>query len=133
MKQVLLTRDMKGDRAYLGNLKVDGEPISYTVENVDKLFSVGVYLLRLTRTGQTMPKEYKGQAYEICDVEGRTHIKIHVLNRPSQSEGCCGPNMRVYFDTESGGVSTEATRRFMQAMEEDGELVQEATITVREV
>ena len=134
MKQVLLTRDMKGDRAYLGNLKVDGKPISYTVENIDKLFPVGVYPLRLTQTGQTMPDWYKGQAYEICDIPGRTHIKIHVLNCPGQSKGCVGPNGVVDFGQQYGGKSKYATENFMDAMrDENGELVKEATITVREV
>jgi hypothetical protein len=32
-----------------------------------------------------------GDTYQVCDVDGRTHILIHKANRPSELQGCIAP------------------------------------------
>jgi hypothetical protein len=105
-------------KATPGALYVDGEFICFSIENTDKLFPAGTYKLRLTRTQRTMPTDFKGQAYEIVDVEGRTYIKIHVANFWYELEGCVGPNTGLHPTTGDirGLSSADATRKFMIAM-----------------
>lgn len=140
MKQVTLTRIVMDPGVTLGFLEVDGKFISFTVErpwldnepNVSCI-PTGNYRLVKCPTGRKMPDKYFGVTYEVMGVEGRTLIKIHIGNHPFDVKGCIAPNMSISAYTSSGGYSAIATQRFMDAMVEDGELVEEARILVRSV
>ena len=132
MTKVVTLERLTGDgKTTPGALYVDGEFICFNVERTSRLIPPGRYPLRLGATGKTMPDGFRGITYEICDVPGRTHIKIHVANFYKELEGCSGPNSTLDGrGTVSGGASKLATRQFMLAMKEDGQLVDEAVIDV---
>lgn len=69
--------------AIIGTLSVDGVRKCYSMERADKAIPVGIYELELTFSphfGKTMPL--------LNGVVGRTDIRIHPANVPSQLEGC---------------------------------------------
>lgn len=120
MKRVILER-MQGDgKATPGSVYIDNEFVCYSIENSDKLYPPGAYIMRLGTTGRTMPKEYDGTAYEVVDVLDRTHIKWHVANYPHQLEGCTA-TVSSLEELQAGGIwgggSKVATRKFMDRME----------------
>jgi len=137
--QVLLKRFKDCGSATPGALYIDGKHICFTIENTEKIFPAGGYVLRLTTTGRTMPNEYRGVAYEVLPVEGRTHIKSHVANFHYQLEGCFSPNMHVGKDIKEdaevyGSSSKPATKLFMDAMKtESGALADNVPLWVVEV
>lgn len=123
VKSVHLFRHMADERGVLGTLYVDGRPICFTVERpwLDNAPNVscipaGEYRMVRTTTGRTMPDKYIGDTFEVVDVPGRSQIKFHVANRPSELQGCIAPNMSVHFTTMSGAYSKDATEKFMDAM-----------------
>jgi hypothetical protein len=134
-KVVEMLRTVKNDKGCLGTLTVDREFISFTVELPDRgnkpnvsCFPAGAYTLRKTTTSKTMPDKYRGVAYVVEDVPGRSQIKFHVANKPSELLGCVGPNETLDSKAMVGGRSKAAVKKFMDAM--DG--VEEAILVVRE-
>jgi len=78
-----LTRLQQVGNATTGVLKVDGRPISETMENSQTLIATGMYPVRLTMSpkfGMTLPL--------IDRVIGRTGIRIHPGNTANDSSGC---------------------------------------------
>ena len=54
-----------------------------TLENADYLIPEGVYPLRMTWSPR-----FKKMMPEICDVPGRSGIRIHLGSKPEHSKGC---------------------------------------------
>jgi len=92
MKNVELKRFTGCGKCTPGALFVDGNLVSFSVENTEKIFPAGEYELVLTSTARSMPPGYEGMAYEVREVEGRTLIKGHVANFYYELEGCFAPN-----------------------------------------
>lgn len=130
MKQVILKRLCEDEKTIVGHLSIDGEFVSFTIENRKKSYPAGKYQFKLTKTKTTMPAKYRGHAYEVCEIPGRSSIKFHVANKYSQLEGCTAPNQIVYSDAKKGfygGQSGPAVERFMDMMDgvEEAELIVE--------
>ena len=66
----------------------------------------GDYVLQRTNS----PKF--GECWEVADVEGRTHILIHVANWPMDVQGCIGLGMSVLEDFAGVAKSRDAVRDF---------------------
>lgn len=141
MKTVILSRTLRNNYVTQGYITIDGRPISYTIERPwvnnkvgESCIPCGMYTLRHCATSKTMPKEYKGETYEVENVQGRSLIKLHVANKPLELEGCIAPNMGVDWEAWSGQKSANAMLAFMDAMrDKNGELVEAAMLIVREV
>lgn len=135
MKTVELIRSPGNGETTPGSVYVDGTFVCFSVENSEKLYPEGKYEMVLGSTGKTMPDDYKGNAYEVTGVPGRTLIKWHVANYWYQLEGCTAPNMNLYATAKpaiNGGSSMLATALFMNAMKDvNGLLVKKAKLTVR--
>lgn len=57
-------------------------------------------------------------AIKICNVDGRTHIKMHIASLPSSVEGCIGINTRfgILYGQWAGVGSRVAFRSLMQEL-----------------
>jgi len=113
-----LTRFAYLDNGVFGRLVLPSGIRLYTVERpwLDNATSVscipeGRYRIK--------PRHYFGggyDAYEICNVPGRTHILFHVANWPHDVEGCVGLGRRLDLGEPAVWESTPAFKRFMSEM-----------------
>jgi len=74
--------------------------------------------------------KFGADMWEIADVPGRTHILLHVGNRPHNFEGCIGLGQTIYPDLSGVGSSKHAIAEFYKLTagleEADIEIVTEA-------
>lgn len=110
MSQLTLIRDVKSDKAVLGQLYLNGALVCYTLENAAKAIPTGVYLVQNSKS----PK-FKRELPLIwnANVPANRGIRIHVGNTAKDSQGCIlvgmGRDVKKYFITESALAETMVT------------------------
>jgi hypothetical protein len=111
MSQLTLIRDVKGDKAVLGKLYLNGGLVCYTLENAAKAIPTGVYLVQNSKS----PK-FKRELPLLWNekVPAKRGIRIHVGNDAvKDSQGCIlvgmGRDVKKYFITESAIAETMIT------------------------
>ena len=85
MGMLTLIRDVKGDKAILGKLYLNGAIVCYTLENSKKAIPCGVYMVQNSKS----PK-FKRELPLIwnSNVPAKRGIRIHVGNSVKDSSGC---------------------------------------------
>ena len=85
MSQLTLIRDVKGDKAILGKLYLNGAFVCYTLENAAKAIPCGVYLVQNSKS----PK-FKRELPLLWNsgVPSSRGIRIHRGNTANDSQGC---------------------------------------------
>lgn len=85
-----------------------GRPRFTTIENTIVRIPVGVYDLDPFH----ISPRFEDRCVAVLNVPGRTHILFHVLNWPSETEGCIGPGFGHLSPPARAGVarSLAATR-----------------------
>ena len=85
MSMLTLIRDVKGDKAILGKLYLNGAIVCYTLENASKAIPCGVYNVQNSKS----PK-FKRELPLIWNsiVPAKRGIRIHVGNTAKDSSGC---------------------------------------------
>lgn len=85
MSQLTLIRDVKGDKAILGKLYLNGAIVCYTLENAAKAIPCGAYLVQ----NSTSPK-FKRELPLLWNsgVSSSRGIRIHRGNTAKDSQGC---------------------------------------------
>lgn len=85
MSQLTLIRDVKGDKAIMGKLYLNGAIVCYTLENKAKAIPTGVYLVQNSKS----PK-FKRELPLIWNsvVSSSRGVRIHVGNTVKDSSGC---------------------------------------------
>lgn len=85
MSMLTLIRDVKGDKAILGKLYLNGAIVCYTLENAAKAIPCGLYMVQ----NSTSPK-FKRELPLVWNekVPANRGIRIHVGNSVKDSSGC---------------------------------------------
>ncbi|WP_298769504.1 DUF5675 family protein [uncultured Fibrobacter sp.] len=85
MGQLTLIRDVKGDKAILGKLYLNGALVCYTLENASKTIPTGVYLVQ-----NSMSPKFKRELPLLWNsgVSSLRGIRIHRGNTVKDSQGC---------------------------------------------
>lgn len=85
MGMLTLIRDVKGDKAILGKLYLNGAIVCYTLENSKKAIPCGVYMVQ-----NSMSPKFKRELPLIwnSNVPAKRGIRIHVGNSVKDSSGC---------------------------------------------
>jgi hypothetical protein len=85
MGQLTLIRDVKGDKAILGKLYLNGAIVCYTLENARKAIPCGMYSVQNSKS----PK-FKRELPLLWNekVPEKRGIRIHVGNTAKDSQGC---------------------------------------------
>ena len=85
MSLLTLIRDVKGDKAILGKLYLNGAIVCYTLENAAKAIPTGVYMVQNSKS----PK-FKRELPLLwnSNVPSNRGIRIHVGNSVKASSGC---------------------------------------------
>lgn len=111
MSLLTLIRDVKGDKAILGKLYLNGAIVCYTLENAAKAIPCGVYLVQNSKS----PK-FKRELPLLWNdkVSAKRGIRIHVGNDAvKDSQGCIlvgmGRDVKKHFITESSLAETMVT------------------------
>ena len=110
MSQLTLIRDVKGDKAIMGKLYLNGAIICYTLENAAKAIPTGVYLVqnsKSTKFKRELPLVWNS------GVPSSRGIRIHRGNTANDSQGCIlvgmGRDVKKSFITESALAETMVT------------------------
>lgn len=110
MGMLTLIRDVKGDKAILGKLYLNGAIVCYTLENAAKAIPTGVYLVqnsKSTKFKREMPLVWNS------GVPSSRGIRIHRGNTAKDSQGCIlvgmGRDVKKSFITESSLAETMTT------------------------
>jgi hypothetical protein len=110
MSQLTLIRDVKGDKAILGKLYLNGAIVCYTLENAAKAIPCGVYLVQNSKS----PK-FKRELPLLWNsgLSSSRGIRIHRGNTAKDSQGCIlvgmGRDVKKSFITESSLAETMTT------------------------
>ena len=110
MGMLTLIRDVKGDKAILGKLYLNGALVCYTLENASKAIPCGVYLVQNSKS----PK-FKRELPLMWNsvVSSSRGIRIHRGNTAKDSQGCIlvgmGRDVKKSFITESSPAETMVT------------------------
>lgn len=110
MGMLTLIRDVKGDKAILGKLYLNGALVCYTLENASKAIPCGVYYVQNSKS----PK-FKRELPLICNsgVPSSRGIRMHRGNTAKDSQGCIlvgmGRDVNNSFITESALAETMIT------------------------
>lgn len=110
MSMLTLIRDVKGDKAILGKLYLNGAIVCYTLENAAKAIPCGVYLVQ-----NSMSPKFKRELPLLWNsgVSSTRGIRIHRGNTAKDSRGCIlvgmGRDVKKYFITESSLAETMVT------------------------
>lgn len=110
MGLLTLIRDVKGDKAILGKLYLNGAIVCYTLENAAKAIPCGVYLVQNSKS----PK-FKRELPLVWNsgVPSSRGIRIHLGNTAKDSQGCIlvgmGRDVKKSFITESAHAETMVT------------------------
>jgi len=100
--EIELERRAPVGNATPGQLFVDGHPQCGSLERVAVQIQAGRYRVILANSPRFGP-----DTLTLIDVPGRTHILIHALNRPEESDGCIGVG-HVAGSAILGGTSRPA-------------------------
>lgn len=111
MSLLTLIRDVKGDKAILGKLYINGGLVCYTLENAAKAIPTGVYMVQ-----NSMSPKFKRELPLLwnSNVPSNRGIRIHVGNDAvKDSQGCIlvgmGRDVKKHFITESALAETMVT------------------------
>lgn len=110
MGLLTLIRDVKGDKAILGKLYLNGAIVCYTLENAAKAIPCGLYNVQNSKS----PK-FKRELPLVWNsgVPSSRGIRIHLGNTAKDSQGCIlvgmGRDVKKYFITESSLAETMVT------------------------
>lgn len=110
MGLLTLIRDVKGDKAIMGKLYLNGSLVCYTLENAAKAIPTGVYLVQNSKS----PK-FKRELPLLwnASVSSLRGIRIHRGNTAKDSQGCIlvgmGLDVKKYLITESSIAETMIT------------------------
>lgn len=110
MSQLTLIRDVKGDKAILGKLYLNGAIVCCTLENAAKAIPTGVYLVQ-----NSMSPKFKRELPLIWNsgVSSSRGIRMHRGNTVKDSQGCIlvgmGRDVKNSFITESALAETMIT------------------------
>lgn len=110
MSQLTLIRDVKGDKAILGKLYLNGAIVCYTLENASKAIPTGLYMVQNSKS----PK-FKRELPLIWNsgVSSSRGIRMHRGNTVNDSQGCIlvgmGRDVKNSFITESALAETMVT------------------------
>lgn len=110
MGMLTLIRDVKGDKAILGKLYLNGAIVCYTLENASKAIPTGVYNVQNSKS----PK-FKRELPLVFNagVSSSRGIRIHRGNSAKDSQGCIlvgmGRDVKNSFITESALAETMIT------------------------
>jgi hypothetical protein len=110
MGMLTLIRDVKGDKAILGKLYLNGAIVCYTLENAAKAIPCGVYLVQNSKS----PK-FKRELPLLWNsgLSSSRGIRIHRGNTAKDSQGCIlvgmGRDVKKSFITESALAETMIT------------------------
>lgn len=110
MSQLTLIRDVKGDKAILGKLYLNGAIVCCTLENAAKAIPTGVYLVQ-----NSMSTKFKRELPLIWNsgVSSSRGIRMHRGNTVKDSQGCIlvgmGRDVKNSFITESALAETMIT------------------------
>lgn len=108
MGMLTLIRDVKGDKAIMGKLYLNGALVCYTLENASKAIPTGGYLVQNSKS----PK-FKRELPLLLNekVPAKRGIRIHVGNSAASSSGCVLVGMGRNGDrlTESTPAETMVT------------------------
>ena len=110
MSQLTLIRDVKGDKAILGKLYLNGAIVCFTLENAAKAIPTGVYLVQ-----NSMSTKFKRELPLIWNsgVSSSRGIRMHRGNTVKDSQGCIlvgmGRDVKKSFITESSLAETMIT------------------------
>lgn len=110
MSQLTLIRDVKGDKAILGKLYLNGAIVCYTLENASKAIPTGLYMVQNSKS----PK-FKRELPLIWNsgVSSSRGIRMHRGNTVNDSQGCILVGMwrdvKNSFITESALAETMVT------------------------
>ncbi len=110
MGMLTLIRDVKGDKAILGKLYLNGAIVCYTLENAAKAIPCGMYTVQNSKS----PK-FKRELPLVWNakVPASRGIRIHVGNTVASSSGCIlvgmGRDTKKQSLTESALAETMAT------------------------
>ena len=110
MGLLTLIRDVKGDKAIMGKLYLNGSLVCYTLENAAKAIPTGVYLVQNSKS----PK-FKRELPLLwnASVSSLRGIRIHRGNTAKESQGCIlvgmGLDVKKYLITESSIAETMIT------------------------
>ena len=110
MGMLTLIRDVKGDKAILGKLYLNGAIVCYTLENASKAIPTGVYLVQNSKS----PK-FKRELPLVFNagVSSSRGIRIHRGNAAKDSQGCIlvgmGRDTKKQSLTESSQAETMVT------------------------
>ena len=110
MGMLTLIRDVKGDKAILGKLYLNGAIVCYTLENAAKAIPTGLYLVQ-----NSMSPKFKRELPLVFNagVSSSRGIRMHRGNTAKDSQGCIlvgmGRDVKKYFITESALAETMIT------------------------
>ena len=110
MSQLTLIRDVKGDKAILGKLYLNGAIVCYTLENAAKAIPNGVYMVQ-----NSISPKFKRELPLIWNenVSSTRGVRIHVGNSVKASSGCVlvgmGRDTKKQSLTESALAETMVT------------------------
>ena len=110
MGMLNLIRDVKGDKAILGKLYLNGAIVCYTLENASKAIPTGLYMVQNSKS----PK-FKRELPLIWNsgVHSSRGIRFHRGNTAKDSQGCIlvgmGRDVKKSFITESSLAETMIT------------------------
>ena len=110
MGLLTLIRDVKGDKAILGKLYLNGAIVCCTLENAAKAIPTGVYLVQ-----NSMSTKFKRELPLIWNsgVSSSRGIRMHRGNTVKDSQGCIlvgmGRDVKKHFITESSLAETMIT------------------------
>lgn len=110
MGMLTLIRDVKGDKAILGKLYLNGAIVCCTLENAAKAIPTGVYLVQ-----NSMSTKFKRELPLIWNsgVSSSRGIRMHRGNTVNDSQGCIlvgmGRDVKKSFITESSLAETMIT------------------------
>lgn len=110
MGMLTLIRDVKGDKAILGKLYLNGAIVCYTMENAAKAIPTGVYLVQ-----NSISPKFKRELPLVFNarVSSSRGIRFHRGNIDKDSQGCIlvgmGRDVKKFFITESALAETMTT------------------------
>lgn len=85
MGMLTLIRDVKGDKAILGKLYLNGAIVCYTLENAAKAIPTGLYMVQNSKSpkfNRELPLIWNE------NVSSTRGVRIHVGNTVASSSGC---------------------------------------------
>jgi hypothetical protein len=96
--QITVTRTSKTSDGIFGTMTIDSDPFTcVTCENLADEIPAGTYTIEFTISPEFSP-HINGQPMPLIDVPGRTAIRIHWANLPSQLLGCIAVGQKVDGD-----------------------------------